>query len=189
MVGVARVPGVDTWALDTFRLAEGGFEHATVAVLTEALRAACIAGAAVAIVALLRSRGRSALTISIGYTVIFLVLASSSELLKEVFGRPHPNDPTDVSYPSTHVTMAVVASLIAVEGFRRVTSVRSTWLVAAAVIAITATAMTRVALAEHVVTDVVGTALGYTGLTILALRLLRLLSSTRDDTFTLSSLR
>jgi membrane-associated phospholipid phosphatase len=170
-----RIPGVDAWGLDALRVAPASPAEEVLAAISDGLRIGCVAGAAAAIGWLVWRGRRQALVPALGFVALFLVLAASSELLKEVFGRPHPGDPADLSYPSTHVAMVTVAVVIAAAIMGRLAVRWRGRLVLLAVAAVLATAATRVVLGEHHLTDVAGTALGYAGLSLLGIRLLLLM--------------
>lgn len=169
-----RVPAVDAWGVDALRMTPGSGAETAVAATSDWLRNACVAAAVAATGWLLWCGRRQAVLPALGCVALFLLLAPSSELLKDVFDRPHPTDPADVSYPSTHVTTATVAVVIAAGILASLARRWRTWLVVLAVSAVVVTAATRVLLGEHYVTDVGAAALGYTGVTLLGRRLVRL---------------
>jgi membrane-associated phospholipid phosphatase len=165
-------PRMDSWGVDTLRLNPGGDAERLVAAFSDGLRAASVAAAAAAVGWMVWRERRAAAGQALGHISMFLVLVASSEFLKAIVARPHPVDPADVSFPSTHVAMVTVGALIAVALAGRFAVRWRGWMIVAAVLAILATAASRVWLGEHYLTDVLASGVGYAGLTSLGLSLL-----------------
>ena len=169
-----RVPGIDVWALEVLTLdGDVGWAVTATGVVSDGLRVAAVVAAATAVGWLLWRERLNGLLPALGYAAVFVVLASSSELLKDVFGRTHPLDAEEVSLPSTHVTMVTVGLLVAAGVLWRLTGRWHAGATIVVALAIAATAATRVLLAEHHLTDVGATAAGYAGLALLCVGLLR----------------
>lgn len=169
-----RVPAVDQWGLDTMRVASDGPMEPIIHALSDGLWIAAMAGCIASLGWLLWRGRRRALGPALGSVAVFLVLAPSSELLKDLFGRPHPVEPLEYSFPSTHVTMVTVSVVIAAAIGARLAPQWRRFTVAVAFAAILVTAATRVLLGEHHLTDVAVTAAGYAGLGLLGVTLARL---------------
>lgn len=167
LVGLLTGPlPVDRWVLGWARVPPDSLAGTSVGWASSGLRLGAGVATIVAVVVLVRRGGARTLGEAAAYVLLFVGLAGSSELLKPVFERPHPTDPSDWAFPSTHVAMVAIGVVVTVAIARRLSPSRSTTLAALGATAVALTACTRVLLAEHHLSDVLASALGYSLLAI-----------------------
>lgn len=161
----ARPPGLDAWAVDQLFVAEdSGLGRFATAISGVGTIAAVALLAAVLVAARTRLRPLDLLK----YAAI-LVAALVPMAAQYVFQREGPPQQPDWTYPSGHATVVTALVLLAFLAARRA----RTAVLLTGVGALLAVGVSRIALAEHYPTDLLGGVLGSVGLGLLVAAALR----------------
>jgi membrane-associated phospholipid phosphatase len=155
-----HLPAIDRWGLDS-AITDAGSTATRVATIASTIGVLFGFG----VLAILAFRDRRRLV----RHLVLLLACATPFLLQNVFRRPGPPGQAEsFSYPSGHASVAcaiaatsiVIAATSARRWLRRVVALQA--------VAVLVTMASRVALAEHYVTDVVGAALGVASIALLA---------------------
>jgi PAP2 superfamily len=173
-----RVPAVDGWTMKHMSADPSGALSIVATGASEGLRIATVLALASGITVLWRRQRRPRSAHLLKYVALFAIGFATSAS-KAIFQRPQPTAPEDWSFPSAHVgivTSAVFAGVVLCHVFapqwrRLALGVGSG--------AVVLTALTRMVLGEHYLTDIVGAVVGTVGVSLLAATALRILPHRR----------